>query len=279
MSMNKVKLSQVIRDFIITLDHDDYVSNASDTAIRNIALRGIREIGFDIGKKIRSIKLTVESNDTVTLPDDYVDVSKIGIIGEDGIIRALSHNANLNFSQKYEVDSEGVATNEKNDSDDGPLNISQNQILDRQDDKTSTSSSDADDFNAFIFENYIFQGGTGRLYGVGGGSSPGEYRINLDQNRIEIASNSNFTQLVMEYVADEARSTNPEVHVYAEEALRCYIYYKLCERKASVPANEKARARSEYYNERRKANARLSTFTKSEALKTIRKNFMQAPKF
>ena len=40
-----------------------------------------------------------------------------------------------------------------------------------------------------------------------------------------------------------------------------------------------ARARSEYYNERRKANARLSTFTKDEALKTIRKNFMQAPKY
>ena len=143
----------------------------------------------------------------------------------------------------------------------------------------STSSSDADNFNAFIFENYIFQGGTGRLYGVGGGSAPGEFRINLDQNRIEIASNSNFTQLVMEYVADEARATDPEVHVYAEEALRCYVYYKLCERKASVPANEKARARTEYYNERRKANARLSNFSKSEALKTIRKNFMQAPKF
>ena len=69
------------------------------------------------------------------------------------------------------------------------------------------------------------------------------------------------------------------MHVYAEEALRSYIYYKLIERKASVPAGEKARARSEYYNERRKANARLSTFTKEEALKTIRKNFMQAPKY
>ena len=213
------------------------------------------------------------------MPDDYVDVSKLGIVGEDGIIRALNYNGNLNYSRKYEVDSSGTATNENDDSDDGPLNIEANLILDRQDDKTSTSSSDADDFNAFIFENYIFQGGTGRLYGVGGGSAPGEFRINLDQNRIEIASNSNFTQLVMEYVADEARATDPEVHIYAEEALRCYIYYKLCERKASVPANEKARARSEYYNERRKANARLSTFTKSEALKTIRKNFMQAPKF
>tara|TARA_R110002074_G_scaffold251148_2_gene422735 strand:- start:133 stop:969 length:837 start_codon:yes stop_codon:yes gene_type:complete len=278
MSMNKVKLSQIIRDFLITLDHDDYVSNASDVAIRNIALRGIREIGFDIGKKIRSIKLDIESNDTVTLPDDYVDVSKLGIIGEDGIIRALNYNGNLNYSRKYEVDSSGTATNETNDSEDNPLNIEANIIKDRQDDKTSTSSSDGSN-NAFIFENYVFQGGTGRLYGVGGGSAPGEYRINLDQNRIEVAANTGFSQVVMEYVADEARATDPEVHVYAEEALRCYVYYKLCERKASVPANEKARARTEYYNERRKANARLSNFSKSEALKTIRKNFMQAPKF
>ena len=275
--MNKVKLSQIIRDFIITMDDDDYVSNASDVAIRNFALRGIREIGFDLGKKIKSIKLSVESNDT--LPDDYVDVSKIGIVGGDGIVRALTMNGNLNYSRKYEVDSAGAATNETHDSEEGPLDIEGNIIKDREDDKTSTSSSSTDDFNAFIFENYIFQGGTGRLYGVGGGSSPGEFRINLDQNRIEVSSNTDFTNLVMEYVADEARSTDPEVHVYAEEALRSYIYYKLVERKASVPANEKARARTEYYNERRKANARLSHFTKDEALKVIRKNFMQAPKF
>ena len=277
--MNKVKLSQIIRDFIITMDDDDYVSNVSDVAIRNFALRGIREIGFDLGKKIKSIKLTVESNDTITLPDDYVDVSKIGIVGGDGIVRALTMNGNLNYSRKYEVDSAGAATNETHDSEEGPLDIEGNIVKDREDDKTSTSSSSTDDFNAFIFENYIFQGGTGRLYGVGGGSSPGEFRINLDQNRIEVSSNTDFTNLVMEYVADEARSTDPEVHVYAEEALRSYIYYKLVERKASVPANEKARARTEYYNERRKANARLSHFTKSEALKVIRKNFMQAPKF
>ena len=277
--MNKVKLSQIIRDFIITMDDDDYVSNASDVAIRNFALRGIREIGFDLGKKIKSIKLSVESNDTITLPDDYVDVSKIGIVGGDGIVRALTMNGNLNYSRKYEVDSAGAATNETHDSEEGPLDIEGNIVKDREDDKTSTSSSSTDDFNAFIFENYIFQGGTGRLYGVGGGSSPGEFRINLDQNRIEVSSNTDFTNLVMEYVADEARSTDPEVHVYAEEALRSYIYYKLVERKASVPANEKARARTEYYNERRKANARLSHFTKDEALKVIRKNFMQAPKF
>ena len=83
-----------------------------------------------------------------------------------------------------------------------------------------------------------------------------EYRIN--STRTELKSIQGSSCAVMEYVADEARSTNPVIHVYAEVALRAYIYYKLCERKA-VPANEKSRARSEYYNERRKANRRLRT--------------------
>lgn len=283
MAHNKVKLSQVIRDFIVTLDGDDYASNASDYAIRNFALRGIREIGFDLGKKIKSLKLSIDStNNTVALPDDFVDLSKIGIVDPNGILRVFGQNQNINYSRKYEVDSAGALTNDTSDFDGGVLNISDNQILDRQDDKTSTDNTDGstdDNLDFYIFENYLYQGGIGRLYGTGGGYLSGEYRLNLDQDRIEIETNEGFTEVVIEYVADEARSSDPEVHVYAEEALRSYIYYKIIERKSSVPANEKARARSEYYNERRKANARLSTFTKDEALKTIRKNFMQAPKY
>jgi hypothetical protein len=275
MSQVKVKLSQIIRDFIITLDGDDYASNASDSAIRNFALRGIREIGFDLSKKIKSLKLTVASNDTVALPDDFVDLLKVGIVDSDGIIRVFGNNKNINYSQA--IDSPSSA----NDSGLGPLNIDDNLILDRVESKTATSGSNSatDDFDAYVFDNYMFQGGSGQLYGVGGGHLAGQYRLNLDQNRIEIEANSGYTEVVMEYVADEARSTDPEVHVYAEEALRSYIYYKIIERKSTVPANEKQRARAEYYNERRKANSRLSNFTKEEALKTIRKNFIQAPKY
>jgi hypothetical protein len=131
---------------------------------------------------------------------------------------------------------------------------------------------------SYIFRNFIHENNQGRLYGIGGGNYYGEFRVNLDQNRLEMKSNSSISEVVIEYVADEARSVNPRVHVYAEEALRSYIYYKLIERKAAVPANEKARARQEYYNERRKANARMKSFTKEELLKTIRKNFKQAPK-
>ena len=282
--MNYVTLRQVINDYIITLDHDDFGANASDAAIRNVALRGIREFGFDISARVKSIKLDVQSNNTVILPDDYVDLIKVGTIDDDGIVRVFRQNKNLNYSRKILQDTTADASTTDDtiltdDSDEGPLNIDNNLILNRTDSKSSTNAEGVNELDFYVFENYLYQGGLGRLYGAGGAYAPGDYRINLDQNRLELDTDTGTAEIVLEYIADEARSTNPLVHVYAEEALRCYIYYKLCERKSTVPANEKVRARAEYYNERRKAKARLSNFTKQEALNTIRKNFMQAPKY
>jgi hypothetical protein len=302
MSQNKVKLSQIIRDFIITSDGDDYANNVSDSSLRNFALRGIREIGFDLGKKVKSLKLSINSNNnTVSLPDDYVDMIKIGVVGSDGVLYVFGQNKNLNMSRRLqtatdtEADDAGKYGGTAPDGvdatlagsltdvfDESPMNIDANSVGDRIDDKTATASlgsADAGNIDYYIFDNYFYEGGVGRLYGMGGGHLAGEYRINLDQNRIEIDTDNSYSEVVIEYVADEARSGDPEVHVYAEEALRSYMYYKVIERKSSVPMAEKQRARSEYYNERRKANARLSNFSKEEALKTIRKNFKQAPKY
>lgn len=277
--MQYITLRQVLDDFIITLDGDDYASNASDVAIRNFALRGIRELGFDVSKRIKSLKLSINTaNDTVALPDDFVDLIKVGVVDDDGLLYVFGQNKNLNYSRKYKTG------NTTTDSAAGPLNIDDNIILDREDSKSATGGVTTDgsevtnEFDSYIFRNYVYNNSLGRLYGIGGGHQQGEYRLNLDQQRIELNASSGLTEVVIEYIADESRSTNPLVHVYLEEALRAYMYYKLIERKSTVPANEKGRARQEYYNERRKANARMSNFTKEEALKVIRKNFKQAPK-
>lgn len=273
--MNYIPLSQVINDFKITTDSDDFTANASDAAIRNFALRGIRELGFDVVSRIKSLKLDVnKANNTVSIPDDYVDMIKLGIVDSDGSVRVFGENKHMNYSRKIS----GTSTS---DSEQGPLPIEANFIQNREDDKGATNAdiSTAEDYDYYVFENYMYNGSLGRLYGIGGGQKHGEYRINLDQNRIEIDTDGSYSSIVMEYVADEARSTNPVIHIYAEEALRAYIYYKLCERKSTVPANEKARARSEYYNERRKAQRRLTNFTKDEAMRVTRKNFKLAPKY
>lgn len=265
MANNYIKVSQVINDFIITQDHDDYTGQVPETSIRAQALRGVREMGFDMLQVVRSLKISVDTTtDSVELPCDYVDWTKVGVVGNDGLVYVLGHNKNINYSQKMKECGE---------------------CEDREDSKTGTAgfSSIGGDgiksgFDSHIFRNFIYQNNEGRLYGLGGGTLYGQFRVNLDQNRIELSVNSDISEIVLEYIADEARSEDPRVHVYAEQALRSYIYYRLIEKKSSVPANEKARARQEYYNELRKANARMKSFTKEEILKTIRKNSKQAPK-
>ena len=280
--MAYLPLRQIIDDFLITNDSEDYTSNVSDVTVRNLALRGIREFGFDVTTRVKSLKLSIDtSNDTVVLPTDFVDVIKVGVVDGDGIIRVMRHNKNINFSQKIDSDD---ATATAVDAEDGPLMIQQNADLipNKADDKTATSGADSgnsDSLREDVFRNYLYQNTIGSLYGLGGGIGAGEYRVNLDQFRLEIATNSSVTEIVMEYISDEARSTNPLIHVYAEEALRSYIYYKVCERKRNVPAAEKARARAEYYNERRKARARMNSVSKDDILGMLRKNFKQAPKY
>jgi len=280
MARNTVPLNQVINDFIITIADDDYAGHASDVQVRTHALRGIREMGFDLSKIIRSVKISVNStNNTIELPDDFVDWRKVGVVGPDGIVYVLGENKNVNYSQAYANASGTKVGNAASavDSDGDGVN-------DRIDSKSSTAGTSASSnditqgLDSFIYRNYVYGNHSG-LYGIGGGHFQGGFRVNLDQNRIELEANDSISEVVIEYIADEARSKNPSIHVYAEEALMSYMYYKIIERKSSVPANEKARARTEYYNERRKANARLKSFTKEEALKTIRKNYKQSPKF
>lgn len=270
MARNTVSVDQIVNDFVLTMDGDDFVAGSSNTVIRNFALRGIREMGFDMLKRVRSLKLPVNSAlNTVDLPDDFVDLCKIGVVGADGLIYVFGENKNLNYSQAYDTDASGNYI----DSD-------QDGVYDRVDDKTVLQSAVGfKGYDSYIFRNYLYESTEGRLYGVGGGQYNGEYRMNYDQNRIELNTTQGISVVVIEYIADEARSTNPSIHQYAESALRAYIYYKLIERKSTVPANEKMRARQEYYNERRIANSRLKSFSKEEVLKTLRKNFYQAPKY
>jgi hypothetical protein len=72
--------------------------------------------------------------------------------------------------------------------------------------------------------------------------------------------------------------SDPRVHKFCEEALRCYIYYKYIQRKRGIPANEKQMAKRAYYNEKRLARARMMNFNKEAAMQTSRKAFKQSPK-
>ena len=246
MSQAYITVDKVINDYVLSIDMDDYGSAASDYMLRQLALRGIREFGFDISHNIKTTLLDVNASlGTVELPSDFVDMVKLGQLGNDGLVYVFAENKNMNLLP------------------DQPADAIPDYLL---------------GFDSYVFRNFIYENSMGRLYGMGGGQGAGEYRINWQENRIEISLLSDTTQIVLEYISDAAKCDNPCVPVYAEEALRAYIYYKTIMRKSSVPAVEKQRARAEYYNERRLANSRLKSFNKFDAMSVSRRNFKLSPK-
>lgn len=246
MSQNYITVDKVVNDYILSIDVDDFGSNASDYMVRQYALRGIREFSFDMTHNIKTKILDVNASlGTAELPCDYVDMVKLGQLGTDGLVYIFAENKNMNLLPDQPADS---------------------------------IPEYLQGYDSYVFRNFVYESTMGRLYGMGGGQGSGEYRVNLAENRIELSLAADVKKVVLEYISDEAKSDNPCVPAYAEQALRAYIYLKTIERKASVPTMEKQRARQDYYNERRLANARLKSFNKFDALSVTRRNFRLSPK-
>jgi len=126
--------------------------------------------------------------------------------------------------------------------------------------------------------HYVYGG----LFGVGGGQNANGYYvpvIDYDNWQIILGSMVAGQTVYLEYISDGTRTGGLNVvHPYAEEALIAWTYWKSIARKRGYSAIEKQMAERAYYNEKRKARARLSGFTKDELFTQIRKGFKQAPK-
>jgi len=233
------KVEEIVNDVII-----EEGKNSENDFLRyfKLALNGLKELNFDVGGGIRTIELTVSSSTlTVDLPIDYVDYTMIGVRGTDGDVHPLGKRTNKSL-----------------------VSTSANSILVNDDELEPP------------FEQYT------QKYGIGGGNNAnGYYRVDYENNVIQFSSTCSGKRIVLEYISNDL--VHPKfgevmVHVHAEEALRSYIYWKSISRKRNLPPSEKLAARSEYYNNKRLARARMLKFTKSEALQTTRKAFKQAPK-
>lgn len=261
MARNQIALSAVINDFLLMHRDDSYCNNADEFQVEVLAKRGLREIGFDVAPIIKSIRLDVDtSNMTVPLPNDYVDYVRIGTTKEDGLFYTFVKAPNLSAPQTYTEDGNG-----------DPVDSDGDGVYDRTDAKEAPA-------NTPIQEDYYYSAGRpmnvygGARYGISGAKRDGYFRINREQNRIEISSPFNFSVLDIEYIADEALSANTIVHPYCVEALDNYIYYKFIERSNEAPINEKVRAERSWLKSLKRANSRMVGFSKQEFLDTIRSN-------
>ena len=210
----------------------------------NIAMSGLKELNFDTVRQIKTIELSIDHKNTISLPSDYVSYVKIATAGSNGELNQLGRRDKINLVHGA----------------------------------TSTNVEDKTQHPVFT-DNTPGDGLWGR-YGQGGGNNAnGYYRENFDEETIEFSDVTGT--VIIEYISDgssDLEGKDIKVHSFAEEALKSYIYWKSIYRKRAINMNEKMVAKKEYYNQKRLARARMQSFNKQEAMQTTRKAFKQAPK-
>ena len=96
--MSGQKMAYVSIDSIV----NDYLEESEQSQHKyskcwQLCFRGMDEMGLDFFYAIRSLKLPVLSNNTVKLPPDFLQYTKVGILNAKGEIFQLQYNNKLTF--------------------------------------------------------------------------------------------------------------------------------------------------------------------------------------
>jgi len=176
MAIDYTNIDEVINDLQLMIDDSSYDKAAHIYQLRLLALQGLRELTFDVEQSIKTAEVVVNSTSLqVTLPADYVSLKRIGFKGSDGLFH--------------------------------PLGLSDNLSLD------STVLSQGGGGGSVADEPY-YQTNLGKKFGVGGGNNRnGYYRINRNDNTINLSSNLSGKGLFIEYLSDGVTSTPAMEHV------------------------------------------------------------------
>lgn len=207
----------------------------------NLAFRAMDMLGLDVFYQQKCVKLLVNANYTVTLPNDFQKLSKVGVFNDSGNIIPLTPQNTLataydglptRLSQTQDPTIQGILT--------------QNQLV--------------------WGYNYWNGYNLGTLYGLPSGAPfVGSYTLDVPNGLIVLDENFYFDYVVLNYVASPLPGGEYYVPVQFREAIIAFISWKDIESMPKYSLGEKEARKSNYYNERRLAIARFDPVNLNDA--------------
>lgn len=256
-----VKLEDVINTYLASRTSDDRTLTVPRHIVLIQARRGLRELYYDVVQDIRRYEMEISPSLTVVLPPDFVNYVRISWVDNNGHLHPMAVDKSMNIANSYLQDNlyrflyddsgcilEGSGVREKKSFNN---NINDDECIYEQRFAPNVDMSAK-------FTN-------------------GNFRVNRENGVIEFGSVVEGKNIVIEYISDglftgcEGRpEADIRIHKFAENALMDFIYWKLIERSANTPANEKMRARKEFFNSRRIAKRRINTVRREELLQIFK---------
>lgn len=210
------------------------LSNHAYARLWHMAFRGMTEMGLDSFYFVKSIKIPVNANLTATLPNDYLQYAKVGVLNEQGEIIPMGVNNNLTVA----------------------FDLSPTRLTQTQDDTIPTQINEQGVWWYNYWNGYSY----GPQYGLPSGTPYiGSYKIDEANGVIVLSENFIYPYVMLEYVCSPQENGEYYIPIQFKEALIAYLRWKdiiSVPVKTHVQNSTVAMRRKDYYNERKLAIAR-----------------------
>jgi hypothetical protein len=248
-----VTLEDIVNNFIMSGQDDDFTATVDRYKVLYQARRAFRELYFDVTKDIKAVALELSPQLSIVLPQDYIDYVRISWLDSEGGLHPMALDNTLSIASGYLQDNEY-----------GILFDNDGNILEGSPESETKS-------NSFHFSLETFNPNVD----LSKSFTKGSFVVDKSNGFIKFGSEVFGKVVVIEYVSDGVftnaeGNTDLKIHKFAETAVYDWMYWKLIERRRNVPANEKMRARREWFNSRRLAKRRLSGIKAEDLRQTFK---------
>jgi hypothetical protein len=210
----------------------------------------VRELNFDTLQNVKSIRLPINSYKAATLPNDFVDLIRVGNeIGQ--YLSPWGAKETMNRLNKFDSTGQKV----------------------KYGDVEAANGVLPNNWEGFWYTNYVSDKGEhlGRIFN----NKPGfrnSFIMLRERNEIQLDTDYIGKEIVMDYITDglDINASNA-IHPYAHKTIVAYILWQLKEHTRSYNSQERQLAKAEYDNQHRILRARMNPIDTIDIERSLKK--------
>tara|TARA_R110000737_G_scaffold110383_2_gene143385 strand:+ start:2254 stop:3129 length:876 start_codon:yes stop_codon:yes gene_type:complete len=260
-----ISLSDIINQFMVVyVGEDKIIPKVKRLDVIFHAQRALAELSFDTLKSCKAQEIVVPASLQMTLPQDYVNYTKVSWVDTVGIKHVLYPAAATSNPKSLQQDSNGIYLF------DGVTGA----VLENPE---STAWSNYKGTSPPANQGDYQDGAYWPLNGSRSGLDPqyaqanGSFYIDCASGKIHFSSNISGKTVILDYISDSLGTDNEmQVHKFAEEAIYKWISHAILAGNANIPEYQVNRFKKERFAAIRTAKLRLSNLKLEELTQILR---------
>ena len=270
-----VSIRNVINNFRFAYVGDGkLISRVNRADIIFHAKRGLQEFSYDTLKSTRSQELTIPSNLSLLIPQDYVNYVSLFRIDEAGVQHPI-YPSNLLHQSPQQVpvqDGSGIPTQDDAADNIEGTSITNDRWSNTEDYKISGAYTDQM-YNEGVYDWSWEKVAYGQRYGLNPETSQsnGWFNFNGREGKIMFSSNLANQIIILNYISDGlAVDEDMKIPKMAEQALYMYMLHAILSSRMGIPEYIINRYKIEKRAALRNAKIRLSNIKLQEIVQVMR---------